>query len=777
MATSSQNTKTSSQASSPASKEVNIKYEELSLGLLNINGLRKKTHEVKHIIARDKLHVVALCETKLNSKVKHSEVYIPGFSMWRKDRNDKSNNTGGGIALYIQDHIKTRLRPDLMTAEVDEENPEAEIIWVELDLPKAGETDQENRRVLLGCCYRPTKDKKKYLKHIKKTITLLSEKDKDKDIFLMGDFNIDWLSNSEKKEADDFISSKGWTQIVKVATRLTLDSETCIDHIYTNVKGLPEPKHIPTDCSDHNLITVKIDGKIPQSKGNFRPNQDDKEKFQKDMKNKSEEVYRNVKSLQEFTESFLQVADKHAPLKSQNIHSLLKLNETLENLVSDRDKSKYEMIKNIYTSIKKKKKLQEKIDNYINGKPENQPGGENDATESEETFPFHLPEVKASEEENQQQTDQTSSEPTDSGSVPVDPVDRHREETGIEVFQKTRFTEVKSCLEYICGHVVMFIDETEAAMWELAAGSISAPLRKILNGFIKTGEIPNELKKIKSFPFSTDNYNDIRQKSGVVRVHIILSYIFDLILYEQAKPFFIEDEKSIATLQKNLKQLKTDLGETNRAVEAVLLDFTSYFDKISHDLLITKLKESNLSESDFKLIKSFLSIHEGSSGLPGGSCLTQLLHIIIINDLKKNLEPSAVICNSYMMIYGNKSELNEKIKTVRTWADKINIKIRRKEFKPSDLSAMFKILDSMIRCHGNKSNWIRAPGNIVKQNGDWEYDNVSKELELHFGKEYIVVEPEIINNSAQESQTRNKKRPAGSAGDADDSGRSMRREI
>ncbi|XP_027895264.1 uncharacterized protein LOC114158158 [Xiphophorus couchianus] len=737
---------TSSQTPSPASQEENSEDEKLSVALLNINGLRNKTHEIRHIIARDKLHVVALCEIRLNSTVKESDVYIPGFRMWRRDKKDKRNNTGGGVALYVQDHIKTRLRPDLMKAEADEENPKAEIIWVEMELP-------DSRPVLLGCCYIPKKNQTTYLKHIRETMTLMSKEKEDKDIFLMGDFNIDWLSNSEKKKADVFISSQSWTQIVKAATRLTLDSATCIDHIYTNISGTDslEVENIPTGCSDHNLITVKVKRKTIQSKGKFRQIQSEKEKFHTDMKKNLEEVYK--KPLQEFTKSFLQVADEHAPLKSQNIYCLLKLNKSLEDFVSGRDKEKYKMIKDIYNSMKKKKKLQEKIDNYINGKPQNPAGDKNDATESEETFPFHLPEIEASQEDPQ-------------GSV-IDPVDGQRNRTRSEVFQETRFTEVKTCLEYVCDHVVKVIDETEAELWELAAGSISATIREILNGYIKIGEIPDKLKKIKSFPFSTDNYYNIRQKSGAVRLHIILSYIFDVILYEQAKPYFIENI-SIATLQGKLEQLKTDwlsLGEANTAVEAVFLDFTSSFDEISHDLLITKLQKPYFSDSNLKLIESFLSIQKGSSGLPRISCLSQLLHIIIINDLKKNLEPSAVICNNYMMIFGNKSEVDEKMETVRTRAKqfKIVFKETRKQFKLSELSAMSKTLESMIHCHGDKSNWIRAPGNIVKQNGDWENDNVSRELELHFGKD-----------SLQRFQTENQERPAGSAGG---SGGSRRREI
>ncbi|XP_032440768.1 uncharacterized protein LOC116733898 isoform X2 [Xiphophorus hellerii] len=805
MATASQPERSHSR--SPASQKKSIKYEKLSLALLNINGLRNKTHEIRHIIAHDKLHVVALCETKLNSTVKESDVYIPGFTMWRRDRNDNSDNKGGGVALYVQDHIKTTLRPDLMKAEADkknhkaeEENPEA-IIWVEMEFPGS-------RPVLLGCCYRPTKDKTKYFEQINETITLMSEKEKGKDIFLMGDFNIDWLSNSEKEKADEYIKEQSWTQIVKAATRVTLDSATCIDHIYTNIKDRLEPKNIPTGCSDHNLITVKINRKIPERERNFRSISKEfkKETFQKEIKNvkwgKVCKLTTRNESLQEalnmFTKEFLKVADEHTKLSNKNIYMLLKLVD-LENILSERDKKKKKAINMIFKFIEIKKQAEVEMDNYLKSKKGK---GENDATKNNNKKTSHKGNntsqgAAAKEGDDPKQIHQTNPKNTDleSGFKGFLVQQQYKTKSKTSIFEITDIKAIKTCLKNVCDHVVKVIDENEAELWELAAGSISAPIRDILNGYIKIGEIPDELKKIKSFPFSTDNYSDIRQSRGADRLHIILSYIFDVILYEQAKPYFIEDEnkqtKSIATLQGNLEQLKTDwlsLGEKNRAVEAVFLDFTSSFDKISHDLLITKLEGSGFSESDLKLIKSFLSIQEGSSGLPRISCLSQLLHIIIINDLKKNLEPSAVICNNYMMICARgdpkmiESELNQKMKTVRTRATEFSIlfkdtrkqfnilfKVRRKQFKLSELSAMFKILESMIRCHGDESNWIRAPGNIVKQNGDWKYDNISKELELHFGKEYKV-EPENVNNSLQKSQTKNQKRPAGPAGSTSGSG-------
>ncbi|XP_014833950.1 PREDICTED: uncharacterized protein LOC106911663 [Poecilia mexicana] len=705
------------------SRSENIKYEELSLALLNIMGLRDKTHEVRHIIARDKLHVVALCETKLNTDVKESEVYIPGFSMWRTD----GDSSGGGVALYVQDHIKTRLRPNLM-------NPEAEIIWVEMELPA--------RPVLLGCCYRPAKDKTTYLKHITKTIQLLSEKEKDKDIFLMGNFNIDWLSDSETKEADFLISKLGWNQIVKDATSVTVDSERCTDHIYTNISDNLEPNAIPTGCSDHNLLTVVTDRKIPQSKQRFISILFNQEKIQKDMKEKLTKVYKEsgaAKALKELIK--ILSSDKTTKQMEKNIYDSLKLNDELKLFITKRDKKKKDIISDVSQFIKEKKTLEDKIKGHVQGKSQCKPeGGDNEGRpeqRSGKTLPCdenNLSQVTSVTSEEEHPT-LSSSETTDSESGSERSQSQQR--TGKCSFRETDDVTVKTWLQYLCENVVELIDKTEAELMKDVADHISAPIRDILNQCIMSAKIPKEQKKIQISQASAHHCN-IRQSKGADRVYVMLSYVFDAILYEQAKLFFIEEGK------KSIETLKNNLGEANRAVGAVLLDFTSSFDDISHDELITTLDSLMVfSESALKLIKSFLCGQKDSSGLPRGSCLAQLLRIVIINDLQETLAPSAVICNSYMMICAHgdpettETELDNKMKIVEKWAKKLKLSFqtRRKQFEPSELPAMLKILKSMLLCHGDESNWIRAPGNVVKQNGDWKYDNVSKELELHFGSD------------------------------------------
>ena len=56
----------------------------------------------------------------------------------------------------------------------------------------------------------------------------------DKEIYLMGDINRDLLNNQIKTAWTDYMDSFGLTQLVPEATRVTNDSKTLIDHIYSN---------------------------------------------------------------------------------------------------------------------------------------------------------------------------------------------------------------------------------------------------------------------------------------------------------------------------------------------------------------------------------------------------------------------------------------------------------------------------------------------------------------------------------------------------------------
>lgn len=53
-------------------------------------------------------------------------------------------------------------------------------------------------------------------------------------MYILGDINRDLLNNQINKVWTDYIEPFGLTQLISEATRITPDSKTLIDHLYSN---------------------------------------------------------------------------------------------------------------------------------------------------------------------------------------------------------------------------------------------------------------------------------------------------------------------------------------------------------------------------------------------------------------------------------------------------------------------------------------------------------------------------------------------------------------
>ena len=109
----------------------------LTLVHLNICSLRHKTGEITHILQSNRIQILALSETHLDSSFTDAELMVYGYRIFRKDRN----RNGGGVAFYVQDHIPIKVRNDLMSCKI-------EALWIQVYLPHL-------RPILVGCLYRP----------------------------------------------------------------------------------------------------------------------------------------------------------------------------------------------------------------------------------------------------------------------------------------------------------------------------------------------------------------------------------------------------------------------------------------------------------------------------------------------------------------------------------------------------------------------------------------------------------------------------------------------
>lgn len=225
--------------------DLDPRTKNLRIAHLNVRSLRNKIPDIHLFLTLYKIHVLALTETHLGTRIKDSELKIDNYKLYRCDRkHNNSNWYRGGVALYVQDHIPVKRHVFSNLSNI-------EIIWADIYLP-------HTKPVLIGCCYISKKSDFKYLEGME-----ISERDRtEKDIFLLGDFNKNWLAKGEKKNIELFCERCGLEQIVNCATR----EENCIDHIYTNIPELCYPLYsIVTGCSDHNLVMVVVnERKVPQ---------------------------------------------------------------------------------------------------------------------------------------------------------------------------------------------------------------------------------------------------------------------------------------------------------------------------------------------------------------------------------------------------------------------------------------------------------------------------------------------------------------------------------
>ena len=129
--------------------------------------------DINFLVNKYQLDILSINETHLDSTINGFELNISGFPLYRNDRN----RHGGGVAIYIRDEIKHKLRSDLFVVGL-------ESVWVSI-------TTDDGSSYLLCSMYRPPSSRNDYYDMMIENIELASVCDQD--IILMGDLNFDYV--------------------------------------------------------------------------------------------------------------------------------------------------------------------------------------------------------------------------------------------------------------------------------------------------------------------------------------------------------------------------------------------------------------------------------------------------------------------------------------------------------------------------------------------------------------------------------------------------------
>ncbi len=211
---------------------------------LNICSLYKKIDELRLIVLECKPDVISLMETKINDSICSTELNIQNYDLYRRDRT----RHGGGIAVYIRSQLQyTVLSPRLPDS--------SETMWFNISLPCT-------RPIIFGAVYRSQIEGDFLITFEGIMHDILPEINNNRrrstaEIICMGDFNYDGLkrNSSEWKELERTMSTFQLNQIITKPTRVTEQSKSCIDHVWTNNPHLYSQWGVVScTLSDHSMI-------------------------------------------------------------------------------------------------------------------------------------------------------------------------------------------------------------------------------------------------------------------------------------------------------------------------------------------------------------------------------------------------------------------------------------------------------------------------------------------------------------------------------------------
>lgn len=189
--------------------------------------------------------IVVLTETWLTPDVTDSEIF-PSHSIFRCDRHDRR---GGGVLIAT-----TGLSQQV------EVHSDLEAVWVAFGC--------YHNAVLFGVCYRPP-NCHSFVSRLYNMLSSIVARYPNRPIFLLGDFNypnIDWTdihnpigNSSETNDFIDLCSTFNLQQVVTEPTRVTNNSASILDLVFTTSPDSVISTSYFDGLSDHRFIHIYLD--------------------------------------------------------------------------------------------------------------------------------------------------------------------------------------------------------------------------------------------------------------------------------------------------------------------------------------------------------------------------------------------------------------------------------------------------------------------------------------------------------------------------------------
>ena len=609
---------------------------------LNVHYLYTKLDDIKLLVSQHtNIDIMCFCETFLDSRIFDSVVEIEGFSLIRKDRP----SNGGGILIYVNSNLSVKRIYDL-------EHSAIESIWCELRYPNS-------KPILLCYCYRPPSSKVDWLTDF--TESLEKANTECKECIIFGDFNFDICKTSgNSKTWIDLMSSFNFTQLVNNPTRISIQSKTLIDHVFTNMPQNVIDINVPVySISDHYPVCFTRKHTSDYPKGpvhkaiSYRSlKYFDEYTFLQDLSQQPWSIIEACDDLnqcfQEFIAIFNTVLNKHAPLKSRRVKRIVQpewINSDILDAIKTRDYFKK------HGNIESYKLWRQEVKYLVTSSKHNHYNTIiNHNTHNPKQLWSHLKELTGLH--NNVQTQYLLDE---DGCQIIDPYDTanifnnhfvnvHKlydtSTTSSPTYTNSSllsankeklkdsppFTIPPISCEFVLTELRKLntskstgCDNINAKFLKLAASIIAPILTKLFNLSLSSGVFPDAFKVAKVIPIYKSGPKSVKGNYRPISVLPVMSLIFERhvssclrhylesnnLLYNRQSGF-----RKHHSCQSALTLLLDDwiaAIDNNEIVGSIFLDLSKAFDLVDHTILLEKMNMYNFSELSLRWCKSYLS--------------------------------------------------------------------------------------------------------------------------------------------------------------------------
>lgn len=693
----------------------------------NVRSLLPKKDEMSAAVNDSNADIIAVTETWLCDKIRNEELLCCD-KKYKIYRCDRPNRCGGGVLLAVNESIEN------YAVAIDSV---LEATWCCLNVAF--------RKVVIGVCYRPPSGSANFCNDLHDCLSHVKVLFPRAAVILLGDFNfpnIVW-SNSysyslpNSAEAEHFIricSDFGLTQLVNFPTRVTDTTSSILDLILTSEPDIVSSVSNVPGISDHDIIQANILLPFSRMRKQLKTIRDyrkaDFDSINKDLGTFLDEFLPNYpeRSVQSnwdlFKAKVSELTVKHIPIKQVLSNTRAPWYNRYINRLSNRKKrfyraavkspsdkrwSTYKSAATTYLSEVKRAKssfFSHTLPVMLKNNPRQfwnfVRGSERRAIALLTAEGHPVPDVECASVLNDTFIKAFSHQATINNQISL-PSPHYLPMDAIFVTSEG----IRAVIKKLKNSSSCGVDGINAKFLKNTVEYSSIILSCIFSQSLQHSSLPEDWLVGKIVPVhksglthNPSNFRPISLTSVPCKIleHIIFTHLVNFL---ESNQFFTPSQHGFRknfSCETQLLVFTNDLHvllDSGFTIDCIFLDYSKAFDKVSHQLLLLKMKHLNLDPNVFNWIRAFLSnrtqfvsannidspVQPVLSGVPQGSVLGPLLFLIFMNDLPTNVSSKVCLFADDCVIYrkitnqNDVTSLQTDLNNIFTWCQLCNMEL------------------------------------------------------------------------------------------------------